>query len=455
MTASLKIDQAGLSAGVAGKARLDGKSDGSTVTLTSVSPGTTNTFRLLYWPPTDDEAEDSLTPSGGGATPIWTFTPKAGVYGPYLIELIVDDGLPSEARQQRVFGIKGWRHGLVAPALNERGDPLARSGLTGGELTTSLARVDRNVSPSGGTSVDGWQRALVDMALAVEVGNYSQIVVPDGAVCVVPDGQQMLYHGNISGDFDGDLVEIVDAPASSGGGSGDYDFELFWTDSENDGSATEIDSTFMTDFEVEVGRINKYNLIQDIVATLPEAPNDPLTNPHFNRRVAFREMGGEPDGVLTITAQGANRIVSPFAGDAAGVTELELTAGFQYLVLHNYGELWIEVERHPSPRPWSSNVYVASGTMRPNVVSRYDGSVEGITLSFPASPALADEIEVFNIGGGAADELVTFDGNGNDVDNLGASPASTFDSQNGGFWARWKWDGVRWRMLDVRYAEVG
>lgn len=222
MTASLKIDQAGLSAGVAGRARLDGKLDGALVTLTSVSPGTTNTFRLLDWPPDDDEAEDSLTPSGGGATPVWTFAPKPGVWGAYRVELIVDEGLPSEARQQRIFGIASSRHGLVPPALNERGDPLARAGLAGAELTTSAGRTDRNVSPAGAVAVGGWQRALYDMARAAELGNYSQNVVPDGAVCVIPDGQHMLFTRPLVGDFQGDLVEIglTQGPAGADGAEG-------------------------------------------------------------------------------------------------------------------------------------------------------------------------------------------------------------------------------------------
>ena len=213
----MKIDQAGLSpAGTAGKARLDGRIDGGLVTLTSTVPGTTNRFRLLSVPPRDDSAIGTLVATGGGATPVWTFEPKPGVYGAYRVELIVNEGIAGEARQRLVFGIPAPRSRVVPPALNEVGDPTARHGLTGPALTEALARTERNVTPSGGNSVDGWQRSLVDMAEAIEIGNYSQLVVPEGGVCIVPEGQQMLYHGDLEGDFEGDLVEIVDAPGEGG-----------------------------------------------------------------------------------------------------------------------------------------------------------------------------------------------------------------------------------------------
>lgn len=208
MAAVLKIDQAGLSAGTSGKARLDGKADGSLVTLTSVSPGTTNEFRLLYVPPDDDEAIDSLTPTGGGATPVWTFSPKAGVRGAYRVELIINAGLSTESRQQKVFGIASWRHELVPPALNEIGDPTARSALSGTALTDALARTDRNVDRNGDASADGWQRVFVDIVDAIEIGNYAQMVVPESAVCIVPEGQTMYFQGGLFGDYAGDLVEI-------------------------------------------------------------------------------------------------------------------------------------------------------------------------------------------------------------------------------------------------------
>lgn len=165
----MKIDQDGLAPdGVNGLARLDGLNDGSEVTLTSVTPGTTNSFRLLYWPPEDDEAALSLASGGGAGTPVWTFSPKAGVWGPYLIELIVDEGLASESRQQRVFGIPSPRLGLVYGALNERGDPDANLLLSGPELSAALALTDRNVDENGVLSIAGWQQSLRQIAHVVE-----------------------------------------------------------------------------------------------------------------------------------------------------------------------------------------------------------------------------------------------------------------------------------------------
>lgn len=330
MAATLKIDQVGLSAGVNGKARLDGKADGSVVTLTSVSPGATNTFRLLSVPPEDDEAIDSLAPTGGGATPVWTFTPKVGVHGAYRVELVVDAGLTTESRQVRIFGIPTGRHRLVAPALNEVGDPEAHAEMSGTALATALARTERNVTRDGQPSVAGWQLALQEMADAVEVGNHSVVVVPDGAVCKVPAGQQMLYVGDLEGDFDteGDLIQLD-------------------------------------------------------------------------------EEGGD-------------------GGEAAHV-----------------------------PKPWS-DVITADATLVANVLSRYDGN-NIMMLTFPDLPAVGDEVELKNVGGVGATETVTLAGAiGTPLENFDVSEQEVINVTNPGFWARWKYDGVVWRLVGPPYfAEVG
>lgn len=457
MAAQMKIDQTGLSAGVAGRARLDGKADGSVVTLTSVSPGLTNTFRLLAVPPDDDEALDSLVPTGGGTTPVWTFTPKEGVRGAYRIELITDLGQSNESRQMRVFGIPGWRHNLVPPALNEGGDPAASHILQGAEYNAAVAGTDRNVDRDGASSLDGWQRALVDAFAAIERGNYTQVNVPSGAQAYIPDGQEMLFVRGVRGDFRGDLREV----GGSAGGSSelDYDYELFWNDSAFNGPAGNSDTTNILDFTAEVGRINKYSLAFDnIVATLPEAgPRD------YNRRIAFYEVGGTIAGSLNVTASGSDVIVTPDNGPS-GDTVVQYDQPFGFVEFQNYGAIWVETRRHPpvaaagaAIKEWSDE-FVASGDLVPNVVNRYDGNIVGMTLTFPADPTHGMEIEVVNTGGPSADEEVTFaSGNGNTLRISTASLTENWAISNPGFTAKWKWDNTHgwWQLIRFFLAEVG
>lgn len=120
MTASMQIDQAGLSAGTPGQSRSDGLDDGSLVTLESLTAGTTYKFEFLWVPVGDDTAVASLA-QDGGVPAKWTFSPKAGVYGNYRIHLIVDEGLPTEEETIRTFGIR-TPAGVLIPAFNEKGD---------------------------------------------------------------------------------------------------------------------------------------------------------------------------------------------------------------------------------------------------------------------------------------------------------------------------------------------
>jgi hypothetical protein len=151
MSASMKIDQVGLPAGVDGYARTDGLSDNSLVTLTSITVGTTYKFEFLWVPPDDDEAVSSLAASG--SPEIWTFSPKAGVYGSYRIHLIVDEGLETEEETTRIFGIRN-SSGLLTPAFNEKADEDSTLLLNG--ATQIEASENNEESDNSGYRWAGW-----------------------------------------------------------------------------------------------------------------------------------------------------------------------------------------------------------------------------------------------------------------------------------------------------------
>jgi hypothetical protein len=163
MPAILQIDQAGLPAGTPGVARSDGLDDGSLVTLTSTGGGSTHEARLLWVPPDDIAA----APSFVQATPTtWTFSPTARVYGGYRIELIVDEGLPSEDREIRIFGIRLHGSGALIPALNEIADPAASLVLAG---AAQIAASENNEAFLG-LQYTGWWEIFRTLALELERG---------------------------------------------------------------------------------------------------------------------------------------------------------------------------------------------------------------------------------------------------------------------------------------------
>jgi hypothetical protein len=93
------------------------------VTIDSVGTATTHEARILMHP--DDDAV-TLTQVTGKQ---WTFTPNPSGGIPaggavYRIELVTDRGLPSEARQIRVFGIRD-SNGFLIPPFGTQADPLA------------------------------------------------------------------------------------------------------------------------------------------------------------------------------------------------------------------------------------------------------------------------------------------------------------------------------------------
>lgn len=121
----MKIDQAGLSAGVAGTARDDGVATGALVTVTSLSHQSTFDVRLLWvglHGVVDTTSRSTLQKSGPSS---YSFSPTPGAIGSWRIELTTDRGTPAEDRQVRIFAIKGGVGKLRIPAANEVADPEA------------------------------------------------------------------------------------------------------------------------------------------------------------------------------------------------------------------------------------------------------------------------------------------------------------------------------------------
>jgi hypothetical protein len=166
MPAIMTIDQVGLPAGLAGFARTDGLATGALVTVTSVGGGSTSLVNLLWVPPTDTTAIASLVQTGPTT---WEFLPTALVYGTYRIELITDEGLPTESRQIRSFVIRTPNLGLIIPAANEIADNEATL------LNNTLATIDRSeqneaFAPFVTGSSWGWWRAMSEMIMALDAG---------------------------------------------------------------------------------------------------------------------------------------------------------------------------------------------------------------------------------------------------------------------------------------------
>lgn len=181
MTALLKIDQAGLSAGVAGRSRTDGLATGALVTLTNTGSGTT-LMRLLWAPPGDTTALSSLAVTGDPK--VWTFSPTASKYGTYLVELIADQGLVTEKRERRVLVVRTPNRKLVIPALNERGDnaaSLLAAGQAQDEASNNNA-VDYLDATLNGVPYAGWWRAIHEMMMALDTGIAGSNLVGVGQV---------------------------------------------------------------------------------------------------------------------------------------------------------------------------------------------------------------------------------------------------------------------------------
>jgi hypothetical protein len=166
MTARIKISQAGLSAGVAGRSRTDGLATGALVTLEDVSGTGSSTFHLLWAPPEDTTSVSSLAVTGD--PDIWTFSPTAATYGSWQIELR-DNGIPIE---RRILGVRTPANQLLIPALNERASRHA-SLLNAGADQIDLCEQNANDFPLAvlnNRRYAGWWRSLYELYRVVEFG---------------------------------------------------------------------------------------------------------------------------------------------------------------------------------------------------------------------------------------------------------------------------------------------
>lgn len=164
MAAQFKFDQAGLGAGAAGFSRTDGLITGALVTITRTAGGDPASCYLRYVPPEDDVAVGSLAHPTADT---WTFTPKAGVWGKYLIELVTDEGTAQESRLRLTFGIRSPVAGLLRLAANETADRSAHLQNITADL---IARSNSNEphGPYGGGDPFGWLRDIDELIAYVE-----------------------------------------------------------------------------------------------------------------------------------------------------------------------------------------------------------------------------------------------------------------------------------------------
>lgn len=257
MSAVLRIDQAGLPAGTAGKGRTDGLSDGSEVTLTDTSSTGTTRFRLLWVPPGDTTAVATLAATGDPR--VWTFTPTADRYGTYLVELIRNEGLSSEQRETRSFAVRTPVARLIIPGLNERGLSSATLENSGADVIEKTSQnADDFVSDPALNTVPyaAWWRAVHEAIMAVEtltatgsgpamgtlLSAASRLVAGTEEIAC-PPGTRVVHVHQVAGGAGGGAAPQTASPsqtntAGGGGGSG-AEQEFIYT------SATDIESVMV------------------------------------------------------------------------------------------------------------------------------------------------------------------------------------------------------------------
>lgn len=158
MAAQIKLDQVGLSAGVAGDSRDDGLATGAKVTITNAGGGAC-TCRFL-----DKPVEDTSAVLAQESPTVWSFNPQSGVYNDYLIELTET---ATNTVDVKAFGIPMPNSGLIIPAHQARGNRLVHLASASGDKSIAAAGSTHNVSLSGRKYMGYWPR-LRSLFLKVE-----------------------------------------------------------------------------------------------------------------------------------------------------------------------------------------------------------------------------------------------------------------------------------------------
>lgn len=168
MAAIIKIDQAGLPAGVAGKSRSDGLATGALVTIASMGAGAVHALELLWVPDDDATVVASLVQT---SPTTWTFAPQALRYGTYRLRLTVDG-----VSNVRTYSIRTPKRGLRIPALNEVASKLAslpQAALSAAALAALRQSSEFNEDTPGSVpfaagNYGGWYSALRELFLAAD-----------------------------------------------------------------------------------------------------------------------------------------------------------------------------------------------------------------------------------------------------------------------------------------------
>lgn len=166
MAAFVRIDQTGLSTGVAGKSRTVGLANGAQVTITNTNPNSKRSnMRLLAWPVGDSTANATLTRVSDN---VFTFTPTASKYGTFRIEVTENPGTALQRVEVRIFGVR-LPSGLLIPAPNERANPSA-SMLTS-DASSLVDESEDNADDYGNSDLNafrwsGWFRKVYELFVA-------------------------------------------------------------------------------------------------------------------------------------------------------------------------------------------------------------------------------------------------------------------------------------------------
>ena len=311
MTARIKISQAGLAAGVAGKSRTDGLDTGAVVTLEDVSGTGASTFHLLDAPPEDTTAEGSLAATGD--PDIWEFTPTVAAYGSYLIELR-ENGVPVE---RRVFGIRTAINHLLIPAFNERASrhaALDNDGADQIDLSNNNAD-DFPTASLNSRRYTGWWRSWRELYDVVEAGTGG---IADHAIALVKlasaPGKSVI--ANVSNAL-GDAAYVAGSAA----------FQHLRVNSTNDGLEW---STLGVEAIAPIAA-------RSVIANATNGSAAPTalqgtTGFHYlrvNAVGAALEWGAI--SVNTLAAQAARSVIANATNGSAAPTALQGSAAFQHL----------------------------------------------------------------------------------------------------------------------------